>query len=103
MSTAVEHNVFASQWKESDLILVVEDTEFHVHRSILMLQSPVFKAMFCGHFKEASQDKITLEGKNPEDMLQFLKLFYPANMINGPLFPLIEEKVFKMLALADEY
>ena len=103
MSTAVVHNVFASQWKESDLILVVEDTEFHVHRSILMLQSPVFKAMFSGHFKEATQDKITLEGKTSADMLQFLKLLYPANMIKKPLISFTGENVLKILALADEY
>ena len=103
MSTAVEHNVFASQWKESDIILVVEDTEFHIHRSILMLQSPVFKAMFGGHFKEATQDKITLKGKTSADMLQFLKLLYPANMIKKPLISFTGENVLKILALADEY
>ena len=32
-------NIFHSEWKNSDLILVVGTTEFHVHRSILSMQS----------------------------------------------------------------
>ena len=98
-----EKNVFSSPWKKSDVVLVVQGTEFHVHRSILAMQSPVFEAMLDGHFKEASQDKITLKGKTSEDMLQFLKLLYPPNMINGPLVSFIGEEVLKVLALADEY
>ena len=101
-----EKNVFSSPWKKSDVVLVVEDTEFHVHRSILTMQSPVFEAMLDGHFKEASQDKITLEGKTSEDMFHFLKLLYPPSMIEGTLTSFVGEitkNVFKMLALADEY
>lgn len=96
-------NVFALPWKESDIVLVVQDMEFHVHRCILMLQSPVFKAMFTGHFKEASEDKITLNGKTSGDMLQFLKLLYPPNMIKKPLIPFRGVNVLKILAVADEY
>ena len=100
-------NVFSTPWKKSDIVLVVEDTEFHVHRSILTMQSPVFGAMLDGHFKEASQDKITLEGKTSEDMQHFLKLFYPLSMINETVTSFANEingrNVLKILALADEY
>ena len=102
----LEDNVFASPWKESDVILVVQDTEFHVHRQILALQSPVFKTMFNGNFKEANQKKITLKGKDREDMLQFLKLLYPPSLIDETLTSFageINKNVLKMLALADEY
>ena len=102
----LKKNVFSTPWKKSDVVLVVEDTEFHVHRSILTMQSPVFEAMLDGHFKEASQDKIILEGKTPEDMQQFLKLLYPPSMIEETLISFageITKNVFKMLALADEY
>ena len=103
---SLEKNVFSTPWKKSDVVLVVEDTEFHVHRSILTMQSPVFEAMLDGHFKEASQDKITLEGKTSEDMQQFLKLLYPPSMIEETLISFageITKNVFKMLTLADEY
>ena len=100
---ASQRNVFSSPWKKSDVVLVVQGKEFHVHRSILTMQSPVFEAMLDGHFKEATQKKITLKGKTSQDMLQFLKLLYPPNMLNEPLVSFTDEKVFKMLALADEY
>ena len=103
---SLEKNVFSTPWKKSDVVLVVEDTEFHVHRSILTMNSPVFEAMLDGHFKEASQDKITLEGKTSEDMQQFLKLLYPPSMIEETLISFageITKNVFKMLTLADEY
>ena len=67
MATKIDKNVFSSPWNDSDMVLVVEDQELHVHRLILTLLSPVFKAMLDGHFKEASEDKITLEGKSPLD------------------------------------
>ena len=62
------------------MVLIVEEQELHVHRLILTLLSPVFKAMLDGHFKEASEDKITLEGKNYQSMVLFLKVLYPQSM-----------------------
>ena len=32
---SLQKNVFSSPWKKSDVVLVVQGTEFHVHRSIL--------------------------------------------------------------------
>ena len=104
---SVNQNVFSKPWKKSDVILVVQSKQFHVHRSILTMQSPVFEAMLDGHFKEASQDKITLEGKTSEDMQHFLKLLYPLSMINETVTSFADEindrNVLKILALADEY
>ena len=62
------------------MVLIVEEQEVHVHRLILTLLSPVFKAMLDGHFKETSEDKITLEGKNYQSMVLFLKVLYPPSM-----------------------
>ena len=78
MATKNDKNVFASQWNDSDMVLVVE--ELHVHKWILKSQSPVFKAMFEGHFQEASQDKITLQEKDFQSMVQFLMVLYPSSM-----------------------
>ena len=96
----VVSNVFAAPWKNSDVILVAGDVEFHVHRAILCIHSPVFEAMLNGDFKEAKQDKITLEGKDPSEMAVFLKLVYRSKFIDSPLD---EGNVTKVLALADEY
>ena len=83
-----EHqNVFASPWDGSDMMLIVEDHELHVHKWILSSQSPVFKAMFNGHFKEASQDKVTLKEKEFKSMIDFLKLLYPSSMFGEPKPP----------------
>lgn len=101
-------NIFASSWKNSDIILACGDpdvTEFHVHRTILTMHSPVFEAMLGGNFKEAKESRIVLPGKNPEEMLQFLKLLYPDSMIRTPCLKLAlgGKNVYGVLRLADEY
>ena len=96
-------NVFASPWSGSDTVLVVEDQELHVHKSFLTLQSPVFKAMFDGHFREASEDKITLKEKNVQSMVQFLKELYPPSMFEETRPPLNDASRLSILALAEEY
>ncbi len=101
--TEVPVNVFAKPWKQSDIILAIPDCAFHVHRSILTMQSPVFGAMLNGHFKEAGQSRITLENKAYKPMLELLKLFYPANMIRGEKVVIGDENVFPILELADEF
>ena len=103
MATKIDENVFASPWNDSDLVLVVEDQELHVHRSILTLLSPVFKAMLDGHFKEASEDKITLEGKDFKSMVLFLKVLYPPSMFEESKPPLNDVTRLSVMALAEEY
>ena len=95
--------MFASPWNDSDMILVVQDQKLHVHRSILTLLSPVFKAMLDGNFREARKNKITLEGKELKSMVLFLKLLYPSSMFEKPNAPLNEASRLSVLALADEY
>jgi len=72
----VEANPFSEPWEDSDLVLVVEDKRFHVHRQILSLHSPVFKAMLNTQFKEATADEIPLPGKKANEILSFLKQLY---------------------------
>lgn len=57
---------FSEPWEDSDVILVVEDEKFHVHRLILSMNSPVFKTMFKSEFKEASSNEISLPGKKAD-------------------------------------
>ena len=103
MATNNDENVFASPWNDSDMVLVVEDQELHVHKSILTLHSPVFKAMFDGHFREASEDKITLKEKDLQSMVQFLKELYPSSMFGEVRAPLDDESRLSILALAEDY
>lgn len=100
---AQEKNVFASPWHNSDMVLVVQDKELHVHRWILTSQSPVFETMFNGHFREADQDKIVLPGKDFKSVHQFLKLLYPPSMFEDDVTPLHDGNRLSVLALADEY
>ena len=103
MATKNDRNAFSSPWDDSDIVLVVEDEELHVHKWILTSQSPVFKAMLDGHFKEARQDKITLEGKDVGSMIQFLKMLYPVSMFDEVKDRLDDENRLSIMALAEEY
>ena len=103
MAAKEDKNVFASPWSDSDIVLVVEGKELHVHRWILTSQSPVFKSMLDGHFKEAHQDKIPLPEKDFETMQLFLKLLYPASMFGKDRIPLDDGNRLSVLAIADEY
>ena len=67
---------FSEPWEDSDVILVVENEKFHVHRLILSMNSPVFKAMFKSEFKEATDNEIPLPEKNASEVLDFLKQLY---------------------------
>ncbi|XP_031566413.1 uncharacterized protein LOC116301482 [Actinia tenebrosa] len=67
---------FSSPWHFSDVVLVVEDTKFHVHKSTLSIWSPVFEAMFTSHFKERTAKEIPLPGKRADEVEQFLKVIY---------------------------
>ncbi|KAK2570678.1 hypothetical protein P5673_004365 [Acropora cervicornis] len=73
----VAKNPFSEPWEDSDLIFVVEEEKFHVHRQIMSIHSPVFKAMFTSvGFKEATATEIPLPGKKADEFLPFLKLLY---------------------------
>ncbi|KAL9968618.1 hypothetical protein ACROYT_G020730 [Oculina patagonica] len=92
---------FSEPWEDSDVILVVEDEKFHVHRLILSMNSPVFKAMFKSQFKESTANEIPLPEKKASEVLDFLKQIY---------FQYIEERVEvtmenieHLLKLSDEY
>jgi hypothetical protein len=98
-------NIFSQPWNDSDVVLVVEGNEFHVHRSILSLQSPVFKAMFNGNFKDATEKKIELKDDKYEAMLLFLQLLYPPNMLdeNKSNVDINDENIFQIIQVAHKY
>lgn len=90
---------FSEPWEGSDVILVVEKEKFHVHRQLLSLHSPVFKAMLnSALFTEATAKEIPLPEKNADEILDFLKLLYLKEMDAITL-----NQVGHLLKLADEY
>ena len=53
------------------MILLVEGQQFHVHRAILAMSSPVFSRMFTGEFKEKNAVEIPLPGKKAGEILKY--------------------------------
>ena len=90
---------FSEPWKFSNVVLVVEEQRFHVHRSTLAFWSPVFERMFTSDFKEKNSDEIPLPGKKASEFKELLQMMYPS----------LEEKVISrnncyfLLDLAREY
>ena len=71
---------FSEQWKFSDVVLVVEEQRFHVHRSTLAIWSPVFEAMFTADFKEKNSDEIPLPGKKASEIKELLQIMYDTSL-----------------------
>ena len=69
-------NIFKDKWDDSDAFFLVEEKKFHVHRALLSLMSPVFKAMFKSDFREKDQQEIPLPGKETKVFLSFLLIVY---------------------------
>ena len=68
----------------TDLVLVVEMNEFHVHKTVLTDASTVFKVMLeSKNFKEKNMKSIDLPGKKAEDMSLLLKFLYFEAEVKG--------------------
>ncbi|XP_062574907.1 kelch-like protein 38 [Saccostrea cucullata] len=83
---------------KTDVTLVVEGKKIHANKAALSQHSPMFKAMFCGNFKESTQEEVPLRDKKYQDVVEFLQCFYP-NMKHE----VTEQNVLKILPLAHEY
>ena len=89
---------FSKPWEQSDVILLVDEQQFHVHRPILSLSSPVFSRMFSSDFKEKNADEISLPGKKADEIREMLLAIYPTSWK-----PVNESNCYFLLALAHEY
>ena len=69
---------FSQPWEFSDVVLVVEEEKFHVHRCVLAMWSPVFSKMFTAQFKEQTADEIPLPGKKATEIKELLQVIYPS-------------------------
>ena len=68
---------FSKPWKSSDIVFLVENKRFHVHRNVLALWSPVFEAMFTSNFSEKKKGEIRLPGKKASSFKTLLLMIYP--------------------------
>lgn len=68
---------FSKPWEQSDVVLIVEGQQFHVHRLILTMMSPVFSRMFSSGFKEKDAGEIPLPKKKAAEIREMLMVIYP--------------------------
>ncbi|XP_031566424.1 BTB and MATH domain-containing protein 38-like [Actinia tenebrosa] len=90
---------FSSPWHFSDVVLVVEDSRFYVHKSTLSMWSPVFEKMFTSEFSERNAEEIPLPGKREKEVEVLLKVIYSYGKIQG----VTNENYHYLLELAEEY
>lgn len=60
----------------TDVELLVGDTTFSAHRSILSARSPVFAAMFSSGMKESQTGSVRIEDVDPDVFKDFLNYLY---------------------------
>ena len=94
-----ESHYFNQPWKLSDVILVVEEEKFHVHRAVLALSSPVFEKMFSSEFQEKDKKEVTLPDKKAGEVEELLLMLYPSVAKKQ----ITEENCFFLVNLAHEY
>ena len=70
---------FESDWQYSDIKFKVEDKYVHANKLVLILWSPVFKAMFENNFREKNATEVLLPGKKFDDILEFMCILHPPN------------------------
>ena len=63
-----------------DVVLVVDNKEFHCHKSLLSANSPYFKAMFTGVMTERYQSRIVLHDISSLAMDQIIDFFYTSSL-----------------------
>jgi len=93
---------FSVPWKFSDVVLVVENQRFQVHRSTLAMWSPVFEKMFTSEFKEKSLCEIPLPGKKASEIKELLLIIYPVTSEKA-WKTVTDQNCYYLLKLADEY
>ena len=93
---------FSKPWKCSDVVLVVEDQKFHVHRYTLAMWSPDFEKMFTSQFKERNSFEIPPPGKKASEIKELLLIIY-LNISGKAWNTVTNENCYFLVKLADEY
>ena len=98
----VDSQNFLRPWKFSDIVLVVEEQRFHVHRAVLAMWSPVFERMFTSEFQEKDKNEIPLPGKTSSEVKDLLLVIYPSDPFAAEK-QITEENCYFLVKLAHEY
>ena len=98
MSNPVYSLDFSQPWQFSNVVLVVEEDRFNVHRCILGMWSEVFTTMFTAQFKEKTAEEVPLPGKKSAEIREMLLVIYPTSAK-----PIDESNYAFLLDLAKEY
>ncbi|XP_069106637.1 BTB and MATH domain-containing protein 38-like [Argopecten irradians] len=88
---------FTQEDELSDVTLLVEGRQLHVHRQYLAEWSPVWRRMFLGGFLEQHARQISLPGKRITEITELLHCIYSSQK------PISDENVRFLLDLAEEY
>ena len=89
---------FSMLWELSDVVVVVEDDRFHVHRCILGMWSELISTMFTSQFKEKTAEEVPLLGEKSAEIKEMLLVIYPTSAK-----PIGESNYTFLLDLAKEY
>lgn len=82
----------------SDVKIVAGGKEFHGHKAILAVRSPVFKAMFQAEMIESKRNQVTITDIAPEIFAELLRFIY-TDSVQG----LDKNSLMGLLAAADKY
>ena len=89
---------FSRPWASNDVIFVVGEQRFYVHRWILTWWSPVFDKMFSSNFAEKTKTEIALPGKKSVEFQELMLMVYSLAERAMTI-----ENCFFLLKLGDEY
>lgn len=69
-------NRIRSSGKLCDVVIQVEENQFHAHRIVLAANTPYFEAMFSGDLEESRQQIVTLKDVSPEAVKNIIDYCY---------------------------
>ncbi|XP_055947121.1 speckle-type POZ protein B-like [Argiope bruennichi] len=83
----------------TDLIIAVDEHEFHVHKAILSARSDVFSNMLNPRFRENSLDRIEIGDISKEGVQEMLHFIYTGRMTDE----VTEDVLCELFYAADKY
>ena len=89
---------FSKPWKSTDVVFLVDEQRFYVHRWVLAMWSPVFEKMFTSNFSEKAKTEIPLPYKRSDEFQEMLLMVY-----SNAERPVTTDNCFSLLKLAHEY
>lgn len=85
---------FCKPWYRSDVILLVEDRKFHVHKNTLVLWSPVFDSLIKA--RKTVGEVVELPKKKAKEIYELLLVIYNLQTVNS-------QNIMFLLKLAKEF